>query len=305
MPKFGSADTDEVIDVVEDLIQNEDDLDTDEDSGSDDSGESADPKGQEGEAGEVIEEEDEDQIVISMDGEDLTQEDEEQKHAPSWVKELRKASREKDKKIRELEAKLNAGAAPAAKPLALPAKPKLEDFDYDPDIYEEKLSEWFETKRRHDAQVEASKKAQEDAEKAWQDKLATYGKAKADLKVRDYEDAEAYVQDKFNVTQQGIILQGLENPALVVYALGKNHKKATELAGITDPVRFAVAVGKLETQLKITTRKSPPPPPKTVSGTGRVSGAVDSTLDRLRAEAEKTGDYTKVLKYKQQKKKTG
>jgi len=304
MAKFGSADTDEVIDVVEDPIENEDDLNTDDDSSSDDSSESINSQDQEGTDDEVSEE-DADQIIISMDGEDLTQEDEEQKHAPSWVKELRKSSREKDKKIRELEAKLNAGAAPAAKPLTLPAKPKLEDFDYDPDVYEEKLSEWFETKRRHDAQVEASKKAQEDAEKAWQDKLTSYGKAKADLKVRDYEDAEAYVQDRFNVTQQGIILQGLENPALVVYALGKNHKKATELAGITDPVRFAVAIGKLETQLKVTTRKSPPPPPKTVSGTGRVSGAVDSTLDRLRAEAEKTGDYTKVLKYKQQKKKAG
>lgn len=304
MAKFGSADTDEVIDVVEDPIENEDGQNTDDDSSSDDSGEPVDPQDQEGIEDEVSEE-DVDQIVISMDGEDLTQEDEEQKHAPSWVKDLRKASREKDKKIRELEAKLNAGAAPAAKPLTLPAKPKLEDFDYDPDVYEEKLGEWFETKRRRDTQVEASKKAQDDAEKAWQDKLTSYGKAKADLKVRDYEDAETYVQDKFNVTQQGIILQGLENPALVVYALGKNHKKAAELADITDPIRFAVAVGKLETQLKVTTRKSPPPPPKTVSGTGRVSGAVDSTLDRLRTEAEKTGDYTKVLKYKQQKKKTG
>lgn len=304
MAKIGSADTDEVIDDVEGLTENEESSDADENTDPDDSGESVDPQDEEGAEGEVSEEGD-DQIVISMDGEDLTQEDEEHKHAPSWVKELRKSSREKDKKIRELEARLNAGTAPAAKPLTLPAKPKLEDFDYDPDVYEEKLGEWFETKRRHDAQVEASKKAQDDAEKAWQDKLATYGKAKADLKVRDYEDAEAYVQDRFNVTQQGIILQGLENPALVVYALGKNHKKATELAGITDPVRFAVAVGKLETQLKVTTRKSPPPPPKTVSGTGRVSGAVDSTLDRLRTEAEKTGDYTKVLKYKQQKKKPG
>lgn len=305
MAKFGSADTDEVIDVVEDPIENEEGSDADEDSDSDDSDESDDSQDEEVAGDEVNDEDGEDRIVISMDGEDLTQEDEEQKHAPSWVKELRKASREKDKKIRELEAKINAGTSSVTKPLTLPTKPKLEDFDYDPDVYEEKIGEWFETKRRHDAQVEASKKAQDDAEKAWQDKLTSYGKAKADLKVRDYEDAETYVQDKFNITQQGIILQGLENPALVVYALGKNHKKAAELAGIADPVRFAVAIGKLETQLKVTTRKSPPPPPKTVSGTGRVSGAVDSTLDRLRTEAEKTGDYTKVLKYKQQKKKTG
>lgn len=260
---------------------------------------------------EIVEEstdepEDEDGLVISLDGEEIVQEDEEHKNAPTWVKELRKSSREKDKKIRELEAKLNAGGtAQKAQEVKLPAKPKLEDFDYDPDIYEEKLGEWYEQKRRYDAQVEAAKKAQEEADRAWQEKLATYNKTKTELKVKDYEEAESFVQDRFSVTQQGIILQGLENPALVVYALGKNHKKAAELAGNTDPVRFAVAVGKLETQLKVTTRKSPPPPPRSVTGTARVSGAVDSTLDRLRAEAEKTGDYTKVLRYKQQKKKAG
>lgn len=257
-----------------------------------------------GDVEESTDKPDEEELVISMDGEEITQEDEEQKHAPAWVKELRKASREKDKKIRELEAKLNAGAgAQAAQEVKLRAKPKLEDFDYDPDIYEEKLGEWYEHKRQYDAQIEAAKKAQEEAEKSWQEKLSGYNKAKTELKVRDYEEAEEFVQDKFSVTQQGILLQGLENPALVVYALGKNRKKAAELASITDPVRFAVAVGKLETQLKVTTRKSPPPPAKTVTGTARVSGAVDSTLDRLRAEAEKTGDYTKVLRYKQQKKK--
>ena len=109
------------------------------------------------------------------------------------------------------------------------------------------------------------------------------------------------MQDQFNVTQQGIIVQGADNPALVVYALGKNPKKAKELASITDPVKFAIAVGKLETQLKVTNRKAPPPPEKTLQGTGPKSGAVDSTLERLRADAEKTGDYTKVLQYKRQK----
>ena len=86
-----------------------------------------------------------------------------------------------------------------------------------------------------------------------------------------------------------------------VYALGKNPKKLAELASIKDPVRFAVAVAKLETQLKVSTRKPPPPPPKITSGSAPVSGSVDSTLERLRAEAERTGDYTKVIQYKRSK----
>ena len=128
-----------------------------------------------------------------------------------------------------------------------------------------------------------------------------YSKAKAELKVRDYEDAEAIAQEVFNVTQQGVILQGADNPALVIYALGKNPKKAADLAQINDPVKFAFAVAKLEKELKVTNRKAAPAPERVIQGSGRVSGAVDSTLERLRAEAEKTGNYTKVLQYKRQK----
>lgn len=285
--------------VVEDQIE---DASIEEESGED-VVDSSDEQVEEGDA-ELADQPDEEEVVISMDGEDIAQEDEEQNRAPAWVKDLRKASREKDKKIRELEARLNAkDESQNPQEVRLGTKPKLEDFDYDPDVYEEKLVEWYEQKRQYDEQVKAAEKAREEADKSWQEKLLGYNKAKTELKVRDYEEAEEFVQDKFSVTQQSILLQGLENPALVVYALGKNHKRAAELASINDPVRFAVAVGKLETQLKVTTRKSPPPPTKTVTGTARVSGAVDSALDRLRAEAEKTGDYTKVLKYKQQKRK--
>ena len=88
----------------------------------------------------------------------------------------------------------------------------------------------------------------------------------------------------------------------MIYALGKNPKKAKELAAIADPVKFAFAVAKLEAQLKVTNRKpSPPPPERVISGTGRVSGAVDSTLERLREEAARTGDMSKVVAYRRQK----
>jgi hypothetical protein len=67
------------------------------------------------------------------------------------------------------------------------------------------------------------KQAQRDAEsKAWQGKLNSYAKARASLKVHDYEDAEAVALEAFSITQQGIVIQGSDNPALIIYALGKN-----------------------------------------------------------------------------------
>jgi len=246
------------------------------------------------------ESEGEDDVVISIGEESPPQEEE--ARAPEWVRELRKANREKERKIRELEAKLNA-APTETKPVALGKKPTLEDCDYDSEVYENKLAAWYEDKRLYDA-AEADAQAQRDAEaKSWQDKLDSYAKARASLKVRDYDDAEAVALDTFNVTQQGIVIQGSDNPALIIYALGKNTAKAKELASINDPVKFAFAVAKLETQLKVTNRKAAASPERTIStGGGRISGSVDSTLDRLREEALKTGDMSKVMAYKRNKK---
>lgn len=244
-------------------------------------------------------EEESDEVVVSI-GEEAPPAEEEQR-APEWVRELRKANREKERRIRELEAKLQTTAQTENKPVALGPKPKLEEFDYDADRFEQALDAWHERKRQHDLETERVRQAEQTQQQAWQAKLEGYSKAKAELKVRDYEDAEAIAQEVFNVTQQGVILQGADNPALVIYALGKNPKKAAELAKNTDPVKFAFAVAKLEKELKVTNRRAAPAPERIVQGTGRVSGAVDSTLERLREEAARTGNMTKVIQYKAQK----
>jgi hypothetical protein len=245
-------------------------------------------------------EEDEGFVAVTIGGEAPPPEDEETERAPEWVRDLRKQYREEKRRNKELQEQL-ARASGATKVAELGAKPTLEGTDYDTDRFEKELAAWYEQKRKHD-EVQASRKAEQDtAEREWKQKLEGYQSAKATLKVRDYEEAEDVVQDAFTVTQQGMILQGAENPALLVYALGKNPKKAKELALIKDPVKFAFAVARLETQLKVTKRKASSKPEPKVTGTGRPSGTVDSTLERLRAEAERTGDYSKVFQYKKQK----
>jgi len=242
----------------------------------------------------------EDGVVVTIGEEAPPPEDEETERAPEWVRDLRKQHREVKRRNKELEEQL-AAATGATKVAELGEKPTLEKFDYDTERYEKELDAWHERKREHD-EVEAAQRAEADAaEREWKRKLEGYQSAKAELKVRDYDDAEEVVQDAFTVTQQGIILQGAKNPALLVYALGKNPKRAKELASIKDPVKFAFAVAELETQLKVTKRKASSKPDPKITGTGRVSGTVDSTLNRLRAEAERTGSYTKVVQYKKQK----
>lgn len=238
------------------------------------------------------------EVTVSISGE--PDPEPEPERAPDWVRDLRRSHRELQRKVREYEAREQTAPVQAELP-KLGAKPKLEDHDYDTDKYESALEDWY---KKRDA-VEAVKREQqrqaEEQQRSWQAKLDGYGKAKAELKVRDYDDAEAAVQEALSVTQQGVVLQGAENPALVVYALGKNPKKAKELAAINDPVKFAFAIAKLESQLKVQPRKTAPPPERTApAGNAPISGTTDNALERLRAEGMRTGDMTKVIRYKQQ-----
>jgi hypothetical protein len=253
----------------------------------------------EGDGGESDDDDDDGGVVITIGDEPATKEAEDQARAPDWVRDLRKSNREKDRVIRELQAKISQ-AAPAPIPVVLGVKPTLATCDYEETKYEAELTAWHKRKDETEAQQRTQAAAEQRSKEAWQNKLADYGKAKGALKVKDFEDAEDVAKEVFSVTQQGIILDASDNPAVVMYALGKNPSKARELAAISSFAKFSAAIGKLETQLKVTPRKLAPTPERTVRG-GATGAAIDSTLAKLQAEADRTGDRTKVAQYHRNK----
>lgn len=254
-----------------------------------------------GEAEKVTEEtETEDDDVVVTIGEDSPPE-EDKTEAPEWVRELRKTNREKDKKIRELEGKLNQGTE--NKPVTLATKPTLEGCEYDDVKFEAELTAWFDNKKLYDDEQNKAKAKTEEQNKNWQAKLDNYNKAKDELKVKNFDDVEAVVTDTLSTIQQSIIVKVSKDPALLVYAIGSNPEKAKELSQITDPVEFAHALGALGKDVKVTKRKAPPSPETKVKGTASVSGSKDKHLEKLREEAANTGNYTKVTAYKKQLKK--
>jgi hypothetical protein len=238
-------------------------------------------------------------LVVEVGGEE-----EEPVGAPEWVRELRRANREKDKELRELRARL-AGDAP--KEDVLPPKPKAEDFDYDSEAHADAVEKWTLLKVSLEAKQVEARKAQEEIDQIWQSKVARYDEGKAKLGAPDYEDAEALVHEIMAKPFIGVALEDArlnviknvaKDPNAVVYALGKNEAKAKELAEINDVTVFAHAVGMLEAKMTIVRGGSKPAPEKKIGGTVAGVGAMDNVLERLRAEAEKTGDYSKVVAYK-------
>ena len=245
-------------------------------------------------------EEEEGEVVVTF-GDEAPAPEPEPTPETNQLKQLREQAKVLLREKRELEDKLRAKDAPIPE-TPLGPKPKLEDYDYDADKFELAYDDWVGRKRQADekaAQVQAEARAKEEA---WQAKLTDYGQAKAKLKVPDYEEAEERIQQLFNVTQQGVMIAGADNPALLVYALGKHPAKAKELAAIKDPVKFAFAVAKLETQMKTTSRPraAPPAPDTPIKSTAPNRSAVNATLERLDQEAMRTGDRTKVVAYMRQ-----
>ena len=245
--------------------------------------------------------EDEDLEVEVSIGEESPPQEEETKEAPEWVKDVRKSNRELKRQNRELQEKINAVSGAEVKPLELGIKPTLEGSDYDNEKFENDLSDWFERKRDVEVQQTKVKKDQEDQNNQWKAKLGTYEEAKKKLKVKDIDEAEYVAQESLSTTQQGMIIQGAEDPALVMYALGKNPKKLKEISDIKDPVKFAFTVSKLETKLRVSTKRRPESSPeRTLKGNKGGVTSANGALNRLRDEAEKTGNYTKVMEYKNQ-----
>lgn len=239
-------------------------------------------------------------VTITLEGEDATADDE-TAAAPAWVKDLRRNNREMARKLREFEAeKATAGAAQQVQEIG--AKPKLDDpdIDYDTEKYEARLDAWMQKKTEKERRENEQRADLERQRQEWTAKVEGHKKAAATLGVADYEDAEEVVRSAFSDVQQCILLEA-DNSAALAYVIGKRPAKAKELASITNPVKFAMALAKLETQVKTTNKKVAPPPETRVKASAPVSGAVDSKLAKLMEEADRTGDRTKVAAYHREK----
>lgn len=253
--------------------------------------------------GETPEEEDEGEVEITL-GEvapPATEGDVEHEETPQWVKDVRKRNRELERELRELKKQAPKEALKEPDAPVLGTKPTLASLEYDEDAYQVALDKWYADKQKVEDHAAAVKRQKDEAEQAQNKVRDTYVEATKKLRVPDFKDVEELVSDALTAEQQGLILNGADDPAKLVYALGKSPEKLKEIASIANPVKFAFAVAKLERDVKVTKRDKPnPESPMTRTGSTSRTGSVDKTMDKLEEEAEKTGDRTKIIAYRKQ-----
>lgn len=214
-------------------------------------------------------------------------------------KELKKKLREAERQNKELQEKLQGGPA---KLEALPAKPTMESCEYDQERLDRENEAWYALKLKHD-QKEADKKAEIEArQRRIQEVHQSHKEKAAALKVKDYVSFEDEVADVLSEDQQNIILWAAENSARVVVTLASNPKRLEKLASIKDAAKFAAAVGRLETEIDMARAGKSKPKPEKLLGSGGGSGGAQAggVLAQLEAEADRTGDRTKVVAYRRE-----
>lgn len=250
----------------------------------------------EGEDNAAPEDSDEEELIVTIGEESPPQEDD-KKPAPQWVKDLRVKTRELERENRELR-KLRQQVE-QQKQTQLGPKPTLESCDYDADEFEKRLDAWKERKAVADRQAEEAKAAAKQKQEFFNSKFEAYSTRKAEVagKIRDFDDVEETVRETFDETQLGVVLAHAKDPALLLYAIGKDEKRLQELAKIKDPVEYIFAVARMETQLRTSSRKPSSAPEKSVKGSASTVGS-DKRMDQLIAEAQRTGDGTKLRQYR-------
>lgn len=251
----------------------------------------------------------EEEFVVSI-GEETAEQATPPEKLPGWMRALTKNHRnvvsENNRLRKEIE-QLKTAGRPAEVAPKLRAEPTLEDHDFDSDKFKADLGAWYKEKSRLERDAEEAERARKQAEdgerQQWQSRLQQHEKSAKELPVRNYQEAEETVFGQLDQTQQGIVINYSDNSALLTYALHGNPAKLQDLAAIKDPGRFIREMTKLESQLKTSKRRPSTAPESRVehvaSGKPTTSNA---GLEKLRAEAARTGNWTKVMQYKREMK---
>lgn len=234
------------------------------------------------------------------DDEAQESEDDGDEDASSVIRNMRKREREKDRKLRQAERELEQlrkAQQPQTAVPELPPKPTLESCDWDEQEFEQKLIDW----QKQASQVEQAKAKQQEQQQALireaEAKRTAYQENAKKLKAKDFAEAEEEVVSIFDQTRQSILLEAADNPALLVYALGKNPAQLERLSKITNLAKFAAEIGKLEKDLKVSKPTKPAPADTNLRSNAPASGS-SKKLAQLEADAERTGDRTKLIAYK-------
>lgn len=178
-------------------------------------------------------------------------------------------------------------------------KPDLwEDCEGDADKYDAAIDAWKDRKTAADTQAQTIQDSDTKRQTDYNGDLEVYRVKKAAMARPDFDDAEGNVTSSLSNQMQALIVTGADDPAKVIYAIGKSPAKLAELAEITNPIKFLAAIIKLESKITMTSKRRPADPERVVSGSASLTTSKDTHLAKLEKLADASGNRTDVIAYR-------
>lgn len=224
-------------------------------------------------------EEQPEEYSLRVGDEEISLTDEDDDHvdgqpAPQWIKDLRKANREKDKELRDMRRQLEqlqsrpAEQQPQQQADVIPPKPTLESCEYDEEAFEKAVTDWHEKKSRVEQKKQQQERQQQEYQQRFLQRVEAHKQRAAKLPVKDYQEMESIVLSELKPIQQEIIIHAAdEGSELIAYALGKNPQLRQRVAAETDPIRAAFLLGQISKQVSLA-----PKPKKAIKPEPEVRG---------------------------------
>lgn len=246
----------------------------------------------EGEGGET---------VIGFADESDGEEEEGEEPSP-LVKRLRDQLREANGKIAKMSRAPSAPANDGDPEPQVPAEPGgLDTFDYDEDKQRAAWREFNNATQAHADWKSRQDKRDADRTRQAESQAKQIEQQRNSLGVADYDEKSALVRDRLTDAQIGVLTNGAQNPAKLIYALGRSPSKLEALASEDNLARFAVMIGGMERDIKVMKRNAPAADTRVRGATASASlPSADKELARLEKEAERTNDRSKVIAYKRE-----
>lgn len=222
------------------------------------------------------------------DGEPVFEGDEQPETETDLVRHLRKELRDRDRRLAQ------RAPEPEAE-IVVGERPKLADFDWDEDRFNDALDAYEQRKEQAREQGLKRERAQQQQAAEWQKVTDAYATKKAALKYPDKDEAEKRAFAELSEVQQAVIAKVATDPALLVYALGKNPARLSKLAGMENPLELAAEIGRMGAQMTTKKRAAAPEPDRPErGGMARLNG--DKALNEAMKKAQKSGDYSAVVR---------
>jgi len=142
-----------------------------------------------------------------------------------------------------------------------------------------------------------------------QKKQASHYERAEKIGVKDYEATEDKAIEALGLEYTNHVIDHFNDSQNILYYLGKNPKDAEHLRSVLDEslVLGVAEIGRLRSEIRVRPKKQTTPNPDAPleGGVPKNATANDRKLDKLREEASKTGDMTKLIAFKRELKAKG